>query len=287
MKLVAILVWYDEDPELLYETVSRLGQIPVDALVAVDGAYAHYPGGTGSSPASNHAALGAAARAIGISATIHSPGRPWEEGTRAGEESGAIKQRTVSIQLAETLTDPDDWFLVLDADHVLLQVDPSFRQRLEASDTEVATYALVQRPRRASELSPVERQVVELHADAWPGTLDAPGVDAIRMLYRARRGLRYGPLHFQVTGPKGVLWGPGNETLLPAEDLTEALVFEHAWERRTEDRHHANLVYYERRDEIGLEDPDVLAYARALKVQNAPRYLNEQRDESPEGHSAN
>ena len=218
VKLVAVLVWYDEDPRLLYETVSRLGQIPVDALVAVDGAYALYPGGTGSSPASNHAAIGAAARAIGISATIHSPGRPWEEGTRPGEESGAIKQRTLSIRLAETLTDPDDWFLVIDADNVLLRVDPSFRRQLEASDKEVATYALVQRPRRASELSPIEREVVALHADEWPGTLDAPGVDPRPMLYRARRGLRYGPLHFQVTGPNGRLWGLGYETLLPPED---------------------------------------------------------------------
>jgi hypothetical protein len=280
VKLVAILVWYDEDPQLLYDAVFRLGQIPVDALVAVDGAYALYPGGTGSSPPSNHTAIGAAARAIGISATIHSPARPWEEGTRPGDESGAIRQRTLSIRLAETLTDPDDWFLVLDADHVLLRVDPTFRQQLEASDKEVATYALVQRPRHASELSPVEREVVALHADEWPGTIDAPEIEAIRMLYRARRGLRYGPLHFQVTGPTGRLWGLGNETLLPAEDLTAAIVFEHAWERRTDDRHRANLEYYERRDDAGLEDPEVLAIARALKTQNAPRYLNEQPPET-------
>ena len=78
MKLVAVLIWYDEDPELLYETVTRLGRIPVDALVAVDGAYDLYPGATGSSPPSNHAAIGDAARTIGVSATIHSPARPWE-----------------------------------------------------------------------------------------------------------------------------------------------------------------------------------------------------------------
>ena len=45
MKLVAVLIWYDEDPQLLYETVTRLGRIPVDALVALDGAYDLYPGG--------------------------------------------------------------------------------------------------------------------------------------------------------------------------------------------------------------------------------------------------
>jgi hypothetical protein len=50
LKLVAVLIWYDEDPQLLYETVTRLGRIPVDALVAVDGAYDLYPGATGSSP---------------------------------------------------------------------------------------------------------------------------------------------------------------------------------------------------------------------------------------------
>ena len=141
-------IWYDEDPQLLDETVTRLGRIPVDALVAVDGAYDLYPGATASSPPSNHAAIGDAARTIGVSATIHRPLRPWER-------SGEVRKRTFALRLAETLSEPDDWFLVLDADHILQRVDPSFRRRLETSDKEVATYGLIQRPCRAAELSPL------------------------------------------------------------------------------------------------------------------------------------
>lgn len=268
MKVVAVLIWYDEDPQLLYETVTRLAQIPVDAVVAVDGAYDLYPGATGSSPPSNHAAIGDAARTIGVSATIHSPASPWEG-------SGEVKQRTFALRLAETLTEPDDWFLFLDADHVLQRVDSSFRGRLEASDKEVATYGLAQRPRKPAELSPLERQVIAAHADEWPGTVDAPGIEAPRLLYRARRGLRYGPLHWELTGPKGKLWGLGTDALLPAEDLTEVLVFEHAWDHRSEDRLQAALEYFDRRDEAGVENPEVLAAARAIAARNAPLYLKE------------
>ena len=268
MKLVAVLSWYDEDPQLLYETVTRLGRIPVDALVAVDGAYDLYPGATASSLPSNHAAIGDAARTIGVSATIHSPSRPWER-------SGEVRKRTFALRLAETLSEPDDWFLILDADHILQRVDPSFRGNLEASDKEVATYGLIQRPRRAAELSPLERQVIAAHADEWPGTVDAPGVEAPRLLYRAQRGLRYGPLHWELTSPNGKLWGLGTDALLPAEDLTEILIFEHAWDHRTEDRLRAALEYYDRRDEAGVENPEVLAAARAIKARNAPLYLNE------------
>lgn len=270
MKLVAVLVWYDEDPQLLYEAVSRLGQIPVDALVAVDGAYDLYPGATGSSPPSNHAAIGEAARTIGVSATIHSPARPWEG-------SGEVRKRTFALRLAETASAPDDWFLLLDADHILRRVDPSFRARLEASDNEVASYGLVQRPRQAAGLSPLERRVIAAHVDEWPGTVDAPEIEPLRMLYRARRGLRYGPLHWELTGPKGKLWGLGTDALLPAEDLTEVLVFEHAWDRRTDVRLRAALEYYDRRDEAGLENAEVLAVARAIKARNAPQYLKEDR----------
>ena len=274
MKLVAVLIWYDEDPQLLYETVTRLGQIPVDALVAVDGARDLYPGATGSSPSSNHAAIADAARTIGVTATIHSPARPWEG-------SGEVNQRTFALRLAEALTEPDDWFLVVDADHILERVDASFRGRLEASDKEVATYALVQRAREVAELSPLEREVIAAHADEWPGTVDAPEIEPLRMLYRARRGLRYGPLHWELTGPKGKLWGLGTDALLPAEDLTELLVFEHAWDHRTEDRLRAALEYYDRRDEAGLENPEVLAAARAIKARNARQYLTEDPADTP------
>jgi hypothetical protein len=274
MKLVAVLIWYDEEPELLYETVMRLGQITVDALVAVDGAYELYPGATGSSPPSNHKAIGDAARRIGVSATIHSPARPWEG-------SGEVRQRTFALRLAETLSEPDDWFLFLDADHILQRVDPSFRGRLEASDKEVATYGLVQRPRPAAGLSPLERQVIAAHADEWPGTVDAPGVEAPRLLYRARRGLRYGPLHWELTGPKGRLWGLGTDALLPAEDLTEVLVFEHAWDRRPEGRLRAALEYFDRRDEAGVENHAVLAAAREIATRNAPLYLNDHPADNP------
>ena len=268
MKLVAVLSWYDEDPQLLYETVTRLGQIPIDALVAVDGAYDLYPEATGSSPPSNQAAIRDAARTIGVTATIHSPARPWDG-------SGEVRKRTFALRLAETLSEPDDWFLSLDADHILQRVAPSFRRRLEATDKEVATYGLVQGPRQAAGLSPLERQVIAAHADEWPGTVDAPGVEAPRLLYRARRGLRYGPLHWELTGAKGKLWGLGTDELLSAEDFTEVLVFEHAWDRRAEYRLRAALEYFDRRDESGVENPEVLAAARAIKARNAPLYLNE------------
>jgi hypothetical protein len=266
MRLVAILSWYDEPADLLEEAVASLAKLPVDHLVAVDGAYELYPAGTARSDAANADAILRGAAAGGFGVTLHEPTDVW----RGNAE---VEKRNLAVRLAEAVTDPDDWYLVLDADHVVTRCAPDLRARLTASEKLVASFGLTQEPRRASELTPAQRASVIAHSDHWWGTIDAPQTMPTRMLYRAVRDLRYGPQHWCVSTGSARLWGPG--PLADAEDLSDFLLVEHRWSARPDERLARAVDYYERRDEAGVEGTDEAAARQAALAANVARYLNE------------
>jgi hypothetical protein len=111
------------------------------------------------------------------------------------------------------------------------------------------------------------------HADHWWGTIDAPQRMPVRMLYRAVRGLRYGPEHWCVSAGAERLWGP--EPLAPAEDLSDLLEVEHRWSARSDERLLRAVGYYAQRDDAQVEGAfEAARRAEALEA-NVARYLSE------------
>lgn len=253
MKIVAILCWYREAPQLLAETVAALATIPVDHLVAVDGAYECFPGASPRSDAACAKAIECAAASAGFGVTIEQPADVW----RGNAET---QKRNFAIRIAEALTGPDDWYLVVDADHVVTWCDASLRARLEATNRTVATYGLVQPGAPAGELTEAQYTAIECHADQWPSA----GALSLRMLYRAVRGLSYGPEHWTVRAGKMRLWGPSG--LVEAEDLTDFLRMEHRCLTRSDRRLREALAYYHVRDSRAIEGyPSAVARMASIR----------------------
>lgn len=230
MKIVALLSWYEEPASWLAETVASLGSF-CDHVVAVDGPYADFPGAM-SKPASGteqaetilHTAAG-----VGLGCTIYSPRQMWW-----GNE---VQKRAFTMQLGQTFTTEDDWFLVIDADEVITDVPVDARQILENTDKLVGEVTLWERD-------------------------DLDGHYPFRRLFRALRGITYVNTHYTITAP-GVDGGKtrvlnGNEAMNlrqfeKAEDLWDVKI-EHRCKFRSEIRAALKSQYYARVPE--LEHPE-------------------------------
>lgn len=105
IRIVALLSWFDEDPEWLRLTVESLDKLPVTDLVSVDGPYPLFPSEYDESPPECFEAIAAAAGRLGLNLHHFAVGRLTE-----------IEKRSLMFEKAEALTTEDDWYLVLDAD---------------------------------------------------------------------------------------------------------------------------------------------------------------------------
>jgi hypothetical protein len=169
MKVVALLNWYEESPSWLAETVASAGKF-CDHIIAVDGPYANFPGalkkpasGTEQAETIFHAAAGA-----GMGCTIHAPRQVWW-----GNE---IEKRAYLMEVGQTITTEDDWFLVIDADEVLTDVPQDSRALLDAVTCDVAELTLWERD-------------------------DLDSNTPCRRLFRALRGITYQQTHYTITAP--------------------------------------------------------------------------------------
>lgn len=226
MKLFALLAWFDEDPAWLERCITQLAELPVDHLIAVDGAYALYPGGRPRSPLINYEAIHRACFQTKIAVTIHTPSTVWE-----GNE---CEKRTALFRLADQhSTDGKDWYLVVDTDEFAKQSPPDLRDRLRTSVFDVANATL-------SEPHPTGRR------------RDYP----MPMLFRSIHGITVEGNHFTYKTPDHrTLWGNVlvEKNLAPRLDI-EDLVFDHLTEFRHPDRRKAAREYYDIRDDTSAED---------------------------------
>lgn len=222
--IAALLSWYDEPPAALEAMIASLTLIPVDRLIAVDGAYALYPDGRRRSSSEEYRAIIHGCRHHGIDLTLHTPATVW-----AGNET---EKRDRLFELAEQVTSPDDWLMVIDADEEVLEA-PDVPARLAASPFDVAG--------------------VTLREPGHP--LGTVVFDTFPMFFRAIRGIRCHQDHFTYQTPDGRnLWGDAKRARLePRLDLA-GVVVEHRKQLRHPDRREAALTYYRTRDEQGVED---------------------------------
>jgi hypothetical protein len=218
-KLVALLAWFDENPGWLADMVSSVAGAGVSHLVAIDGAYELFPKAKRRSPQEQHEALREAAKDSEIGLTRIAPPVPWKS---------EVAKRNFMFRKAERLTTEQDWYWVLDGDHVVTQAPGDFLGELSRTREDAA-----------------EAIVSEPHPDQ--PTTDRP----LRMLFRAIRGLRVSVNHYTYVTPDGrKLWGNGE--LEDARTFEDLHVLHRTFLRET-DRHKKAYDYYRDRDKRLVE----------------------------------
>jgi hypothetical protein len=225
MRIIALLAWYRENPGWLRDSILALQKIPVDHLIAIDGAYSLFPDGEPRSTLAEYEAIITAATQTGIGLTLHTPQTTWQ-----GNE---CEKRSKLFELADQEATPhEDWFLVIDADEIITSVPADLRAQLAHTDRDVA-------------------QVTFTEPHPTLKRRDYP----IPILFRAIPGIQVQGNHFTYKTPDGrYLWGNATtDTLEPRLDLTESFWLEHLTHYRHHDRTLAAGAYYENRDEQTAE----------------------------------
>lgn len=224
MKLIAVLCWFDERPSWLAGVVASLKKAEVAHVVALDGAYALYPGGRAYSSREQHGVIVETCQALEMGCTIYAPQEPY-----FGNE---VEKRTLSMRLAEAIAEPhEDWYFVVDADHFV-------------------TSAIGHTDR----LAETECDVAEIRFMEPYGAIPSGGCP-LRCVIRAIPGIYYDGNHYTFRTPDGRDLHHGRE---PALDLS-CIEVEHRTGERDRYRKGLQKHYYERRDMVGAETHDVEA----------------------------
>lgn len=201
LRIIGLLSWYDEDPQLLKECVAGAAML-CDYIVAVDGAYAHFPGADEKpySDEEQHDAIVQTAKAYGKGVTTWRRVKPWE--------SEVQKRNAILTQIAGIAEPrPGDWLLRFDADEVLTQTGYGTRDLLENTPHDVAEVIL------------------------WDSRYG--GGTPLRALYRNVPGLRIEQAHYLVKAyDNTVLNGPN---AVEAEQLWD-IRLNHRTHERTPER---------------------------------------------------
>lgn len=214
MKVVALLVWYDEPAELLTETVASWAEL-ADGLVALDGAFVGYPDGKPRSPDEQAEAIKDAATDVALEHVVYRPLELWQ--------GGHPEKRTQAIRMAEEFFDAteDDWLFVIDADEELEHVGADTAAILRETERDVA----------------IVTAEINDH-DPLPQ----------RRLFRAVPGLEVRGLHYRYVTPDGrFLWNYPGEPEEPAVEVDVRL--KHRREERPKERLAAAKSYYRQRRE--------------------------------------
>lgn len=221
--ITGLLSWYDEDPSDLMDAVRSAAAV-VDALVAVDGAYAMFPGASDHprSPGSNARGITAAARTIDLPVLVYTPNEPWL--------TESVK-RTFAFRLGQALTPPSGWLLIFDADERVW----------------------VERP-----FAMPDEFLVGFVTIVEPGQRPLDG----RRLFRAGRDpLVVGPAHYAIRrewfdGPvlRSQWYADSSETHPVVSAGPSGIFISHVGDvGRSPDRIARKTEYYRRRDEAGIE----------------------------------
>lgn len=237
-RVTGILIFYDEPIDTLVAMVSSLAGV-VDHLVAIDGAYMHFPDGEAASDPKQMRIIYDICRGSRIGLTAHVPTQVW-----AGNE---VMKRNYSLKLAEPVTNPNGWYLVLDADCVVTHVAEDWFEKVAQASAEQYAAITV----GVKECRPLP-----------PGTIQPDDIwSPHRLMYRAIRGLEYGPAHWELHAPpetEGVnwdcIWCHRHDGQVDAWDASHYLHVEHRFDRPLE-RKIASQKYYNIRERFSLENP--------------------------------
>jgi hypothetical protein len=238
-KVIALLSWYDESPSWLASCVASVAP-HVDHIVAVDGAYAHYPDARARSDRSQAETIQATAEGLSIGCTIYRPASYWL--------GGEVEKRSAMFRLGQAHRDGfDDWYWVIDADCVVTQVPSDYRDALAATEANAVDVTLFER-----------RDYLGDHPEiAQVMNLPTAGGQTIPMLFRALKDMQVIGAHyiyggFDANDEWHYVWGP--PAVQPdARDVIENIHVEHRSIWRDLYRRDNAKRYYEVRDELGIE----------------------------------
>lgn len=221
---------------MLAACVSSLAGV-VDHIIAVDGAYMLYPHGQSASDPSQLRVIEEIARGLRIGFTAHVPAQVW-----AGNE---VEKRNHALRLAEAVTSPDGWYFIHDGDCVVTYIAPDWFDKLdEIARDDWGTITVAVRETR-----PI------------PGYIPDPteGYAPVRLMYRALRGMQYGPTHWTITAPdpdspdeRICFWGDSHLYPVDPYDAGHLIKVDHRKER-PEYRDLSARKYYAIRDRLGIE----------------------------------
>lgn len=247
MKIIGLLSFFDESASWLSTVVAGMGQF-CDAVVAVDGGYALFPGARPRSLPEQVDAIRLAAEAVDMELVLHQPNDIFW-----GNE---IEKRNLTLKLAGAIATPDeDWVVVMDADmHPMKVNNESIRWDLENTKLNVATMTVLEGKDMLQDET--------LRAVAQTVALDHEWTTRCPLVYRYHPSLKYGPTHWAVSRKVGRrigwLWGPTPLGLETALNLDASLVCYHRSQDRTLLRKQAAENYYETRDRRGIERSPLL-----------------------------
>ncbi len=201
-----MLSWYDEDPAWLAECVAG-ATILCDFIIAIDGAYADFPGAVERpfSPQRQHETIVRTAQRYGIGAATHRKATPW---------ASEVAKRNFMLQDAKDHANEGDWLFRIDADEVLTRVGYDTREVLEYTPHDVS-------------------EVILWDAKWGGGT-------PLRALYRNVPNLRIDQAHYRVLAHEGTVLN--GENAVPAQQLWDVRL-EHRTHERTPDRLIRKAIY--------------------------------------------
>lgn len=243
MRIIGTLCYYDESPTWLAACITSMARV-CDHIIALDGAYRLYPGGRPSSGQPSHEAVLKTAEAAGVGLTHYVPSTVFED--------NEVEKRNVAFRLAEAIAEPErDWFFILDADEVVLEVPGTLREDLSVTPMDVASASMVTR--------------IDWHANpqmeqlAQNGFAQSENLSESRRFYRAIPGLRAVGNHFTFVAERDDGLGPltlrGADRFGVDPSLNTGLLIEHRSTQRTMERDEAKKDYYRRRDASQAELP--------------------------------
>lgn len=227
----ALLSWYDEDPAHLSRCVESCAKIATH-LVSIDGGYQHFPQARRLSPPAARWALEDAAEGAGLQLHAFTPQTPWM--------GGEVEKRAFMFEYARQCgATPDDWFLIIDGDMLVADVqgDPLAVLRQTTADTARVRWHNVR---------PDGHKQDDL---------------TFRSLFRAVPGLTVMWTHYLYVQPVESGWRylwhvpNGHESPEPQEDLTNLVTLHHRRLDRSGDRDAAGREYYKERERLKLEKP--------------------------------
>lgn len=245
MNIVGVLCWYDEQPSMLAACAAGFARV-CDTIVAVDGAYALYPGGRARSHPVQAEAILAACETQGAACVVHRP--------RDVFYGNEVEKRNLSLRLAAAFQ--PDWVMVIDADTTVMQTDPdAVRDTLANTSLLAATYTLLD-----------TKDLLDSPAAGYARTTDVSTewTTRARFVYRWTDDLEYGPAHWTVSGtyngvrrwvrgPELTVDPPAGFDPVDAVDLADMLVVYHRREDRPLVRRQAADGYLTNRDLAGAE----------------------------------
>lgn len=225
MKIITMLSWYNEEFNLLRETIRGAAACGSTELVAVDGAYALYPNAAPRSKWGQVTWIDTLCQRDGMGLTLRRPSGPWE-----GNE---VAKREAMLQLALTIADEGDWLMILDADHHVAECNIDVAAALSGTDLNVAEIGFYE-------------------------SVDATGkpmLYEISTFIRAIPGTHMGTNHYTYIFPNGTtstILRAGGGTALRL-DLRQGVVLKHAVYEQPPERRERQTAYYDDRDRLGVE----------------------------------